>query len=182
MSLIRALKQRQLHHPFTTGVGSFSKKVVPWLPPPCHHLNPILPRPLITLPNFGLFSTPSGPSLKLFLTFSIPGSLIRTRDSYHVARAGQIDSMAVETATQSVGPTVDFNGDIDVNHNTPRRKDLERVAELPVLDKDGKPHAFKSLYGPINNERSRTLIIFIRHFFCGVSITLCESFLPEVAR
>ncbi|KAL8860313.1 MAG: hypothetical protein Q9178_003284 [Gyalolechia marmorata] len=94
--------------------------------------------------------------------------------------------MAVETATQSVGPTAEFNGDIDVNHNTLRRKDLERVAELPVLDKDGKPHAFKSLYAPINDDRSRTLIIFIRHFFCGncqeYLRSLSSSVTPDVLR
>ncbi|KAL8852204.1 MAG: hypothetical protein Q9221_002914 [Calogaya cf. arnoldii] len=92
--------------------------------------------------------------------------------------------MAVETATRPNGPTGDFKGDIDVNNNNPRRKDLERVAELPVLDKDGKPHTFKSLYAPTNNERSRTLIIFIRHFFCGncqeYLRSLCSSVTPDV--
>ncbi|KAL8725132.1 MAG: hypothetical protein Q9166_007536 [cf. Caloplaca sp. 2 TL-2023] len=85
--------------------------------------------------------------------------------------------MAVETATSPERPTGDFHGDIDVNDNPPRRKDLEKVAELPLLDKDGKPHAFRSLYSSTNNERSRTLIIFIRHFFCGN----CQEYLRSLS-
>ncbi|KAL8673820.1 MAG: hypothetical protein Q9168_001785 [Polycauliona sp. 1 TL-2023] len=78
--------------------------------------------------------------------------------------------MAVETTIQSLKPAGVCNGDIDVNNDPPRRKDLDQVASHLVLDKDGKPHEFKSLYAPTNNERSRTLVIFIRHFFCGVSM------------
>lgn len=78
--------------------------------------------------------------------------------------------MAVETVTRTEGSTADLKGDIDVNDNLPTQIDLDKVAELPVLDSNGKPHSFKSLYTPTDdNETSRTLIIFIRHFFCGVS-------------
>ena len=40
---------------------------------------------------------------------------------------------------------------------------------MPVLDVDGKEQMFGSLYA---NEAgpSRHLIIFVRHFFCGVSV------------
>ncbi|KAL8811158.1 MAG: hypothetical protein Q9223_005058 [Gallowayella weberi] len=85
--------------------------------------------------------------------------------------------MAVETTPWAKNSSGDSNSDTEVNNNPPRRKDLEKVAELPVLDKDGKPHAFKSLYTPTNNERSRTLIIFIRHFFCGN----CQEYLRSLS-
>ncbi|KAL8995718.1 MAG: hypothetical protein Q9169_004612 [Polycauliona sp. 2 TL-2023] len=85
--------------------------------------------------------------------------------------------MAVETTTKSAEPADDCNGDINVNNNPPRRKDLEKVAEHLVLDQDGKPHAFKSLYVPTNDERSRTIIIFIRHFFCGN----CQEFVRSLS-
>lgn len=91
--------------------------------------------------------------------------------------------MAVETTARPEAPTAGFKGDVHVHNNAPRRKDVERIAELPVLDQDGKPHTFQSLLGPANNnERSRTLIIFIRHFFCGVSITSPFGLLPGIAR
>lgn len=78
--------------------------------------------------------------------------------------------MAGRATKKPQGSTGDFAGDIAVNNNPPTRKDLDEVAELPVLDVNGKPHTFKSLYESDNNEISRTLIIFIRHFFCGVSL------------
>lgn len=50
----------------------------------------------------------------------------------------------------------------------PSAETRRKTEELPVLDREGKSHAFKSLYqGP--DSGSRVLVIFIRHFFCGVS-------------
>ncbi len=74
--------------------------------------------------------------------------------------------MAIITETNQ-GPTCDPNGDIDVSSKSPSRSDLAKVADLPVLDAAGKSHTFKSLYA--HNDRQKTLVIFIRHFFCGVS-------------
>jgi hypothetical protein len=51
---------------------------------------------------------------------------------------------------------------------------LSKIASYPVLDRDGKEHKFQDLYaGPDATER--TLIVFVRHFFCGV----CHPFLPS---
>ncbi|KAL8836346.1 MAG: hypothetical protein Q9170_002960 [Blastenia crenularia] len=80
--------------------------------------------------------------------------------------------MAVDTTTKPEGFVGEFDGDINANDNLPSRKDLEKVAELPVLDVNGKPHTFKSLYASVKNETSRVLFIFIRHFFCGVGSLL----------
>ncbi|KAL9583546.1 MAG: hypothetical protein Q9212_002637 [Teloschistes hypoglaucus] len=86
--------------------------------------------------------------------------------------------MAVEKMTKLKASTDDFTGDIQVNDNLPTRKELDKVADLPVLDENGKPHSFKSLYTPSNKtERSRTLIIFIRHFFCGN----CQEYLRSLS-
>lgn len=75
--------------------------------------------------------------------------------------------MAITTETKPEGPTCDPNGNIEVSSKLPSRSDLAKVADLPVLDASGKSHTFKSLYA--NHDRRKTLIIFIRHFFCGVS-------------
>lgn len=87
------------------------------------------------------------------------------------------------TATEPAGSTGEFNGDIDVNDKPPTKRDLDKVADLPVLDVNGKPHAFKSLFSVDTGETSRVLIIFIRHFFCGVShpkagvqLSVCTAF------
>jgi hypothetical protein len=72
-----------------------------------------------------------------------------------------------------VDNTADFEGEVSTNNNLPSQADLKRVENFSVLDQDGKPVPFKSLYsGP--NVAKKVLIIFIRHFFCGV----CASGLP----
>lgn len=74
-------------------------------------------------------------------------------------------------------PSADFKGDIKVNNNPPTKGDLEKVADLPVLDKDGKKYTFKSLYADNENGPRRVLVIFIRHFFCGN----CQDYLRTFA-
>jgi hypothetical protein len=68
--------------------------------------------------------------------------------------------------------TADFRGNVGVTDELPSKDIIEKAADIPVVDVDGKEVPFKSLYLPSNDgdkEERRTLIIFIRHFFCGVS-------------
>lgn len=69
--------------------------------------------------------------------------------------------------------TADFQGDVAVNDEVPSKEMIEKAADIPVVDIDGKEMPFKSLYTPSEGSgdkgQRRTLIIFIRHFFCGVS-------------
>ena len=65
----------------------------------------------------------------------------------------------------------DFKGDIKVNNNPPTKEQLEKVADLPVLDVNGKPYTFKSLYADNENGPRRVLVVFVRHFFCGVCLS-----------
>lgn len=49
----------------------------------------------------------------------------------------------------------------------PTPEALEEASEIKIKDKDGNEVAFKSLFiGKPESERQ--LIVFIRHFFCGV--------------
>ena len=50
-------------------------------------------------------------------------------------------------------------------YRIPTAADLEKVAKLPVLDEQGRSHDFKTLY----DKPGRHIVVFIRHFFCGVS-------------
>lgn len=65
----------------------------------------------------------------------------------------------------------DFDGQIATNDQIPSDATLAKVADYVLLDKHGKSHTFKSLYNSPNGAR-RVLVVFIRHFFCGVS---CSS-------
>jgi hypothetical protein len=49
--------------------------------------------------------------------------------------------------------------------SNPDEKTLREAGELEVLDESGKAIAFSQLY----NTEGRRVIVFIRHFFCGVS-------------
>lgn len=50
----------------------------------------------------------------------------------------------------------------------PSEETQGKVEQNTVLDREGKAHPFKSVYsGP--DSASRVLVIFVRHFFCGVS-------------
>jgi hypothetical protein len=71
-------------------------------------------------------------------------------------------------ASKPQGETGEFSGNIKVSQKVPTASELNKVADFNVLDKDGNPHPFRSLYAS-KDENQRVLIIFIRHFFCGVS-------------
>jgi hypothetical protein len=62
----------------------------------------------------------------------------------------------------------DFEGTVHVNNDLPTEKDLSKVEDLLILDAQGKSRPFKELYDA-SGVAPRQLIIFIRHFFCGVS-------------
>lgn len=59
----------------------------------------------------------------------------------------------------------------DRRRELPTEAALSEAGEIMIKDKDGKEIALKSLYtGKPADERQ--LLIFIRHFFCGVSAYL----------
>ncbi len=79
------------------------------------------------------------------------------------------------TDDNGVNP-LDFAGEVDTNHDLPTAAALREIDDLVVLDAEGKAHTFKSLY----TSAPRVLIIFIRHFFCGVRIAFRPEHCPFV--
>lgn len=77
------------------------------------------------------------------------------------------DESASALALEDIDGTAEFEGDVNTNNDLPTQATLKQIENLAVLDKDGKSIPFKNLYtGP--GVTRRVLIIFIRHFFCGV--------------
>lgn len=67
----------------------------------------------------------------------------------------------------------DFEGEIQTTDDIPSNETLKSIENYIVLDRHGRTHPFRSLYtGP--NVARRVLVIFIRHFFCGVSQNLVQ--------
>ena len=81
--------------------------------------------------------------------------------------AASVDTKST-SPTEPSSPKGDFDGDIRVSQSIPSKADLKQAADLPILDVGKKSHAFKSLYSGERGAR-RILVLFIRHFFCGVS-------------
>lgn len=71
---------------------------------------------------------------------------------------------------QSVSQSSDVSGFI--NETLPTDEELAAAGDFLLYDADRKPCTFKSLYTGPDNEGTRQLIVFIRHFYCGVCI-LC---------
>ncbi len=68
-----------------------------------------------------------------------------------------------------LNPPLDFKGEVETNNEIPSPQVLKAIENYTVFDHAGKTHPFKSLYSGHNVAR-RILVIFVRHFFCGVSI------------
>jgi hypothetical protein len=75
-------------------------------------------------------------------------------------------------------PELDFVGRVDVNDNLPSEKELATAGDLLVLDSKGQSRPFKELYQG-EGVAPRQLIIFIRHFFCGVCLSYSSSASPQ---
>lgn len=64
-------------------------------------------------------------------------------------------------------PSGDFKGDLQVSQALPTNDEVAKCADMLVLGADGESRPFRSLYSG-EGVASRQLIIFVRHFFCGV--------------
>lgn len=80
----------------------------------------------------------------------------------------KLDTSSVQLYSGSeVQSPVEFTGDLNTNNEIPSQEMLNKIADINVLDSEGRAVPFKSIYtGP--NVARRVLVIFIRHFFCGV--------------
>lgn len=69
---------------------------------------------------------------------------------------------------------LDFPKNVDVNDALPSEETLAKVARYSLLDVNDKQVLFRSLYEGTNGEKKnhKVLVIFVRHFYCGVSFKL----------
>lgn len=66
----------------------------------------------------------------------------------------------------------------DQQYRIPTNVELGRVADLPVVDRNGKSRTFRSLWDRREPTERRNIIVLIRHFFCAV---LTPHPTPEVS-
>lgn len=74
---------------------------------------------------------------------------------------------ACEDHCDAVDNAHELVSDLETNDEIPTPQMLQNIGNMVVLDEAGKSIPFRDLCsGP--NATSRVLVIFIRHFFCGV--------------
>lgn len=81
------------------------------------------------------------------------------------------DSTKKRSLEIDVSHPEDFEGEIPTSGELPPPELVKKLDNYVVLDRHGKTHTFKSLHSGRNVAR-RMLIIFVRHFYCGVRLPL----------
>ncbi len=143
------------------------------------------PSPQNTAPSTS--NTPS-PNPNAAHRFSIKGSLTSTPNpslsrskeaseskAQKHSRNTSKDTLVLDTDSSS---TADFVDDVATSKEffeIPTLATLKKVENFPILGADGKSIPFKYLYtGP--NVARRVMVIFVRHFFCGVRSSTTHLF------
>ncbi|MCJ1351631.1 MAG: hypothetical protein MMC33_001615 [Icmadophila ericetorum] len=97
-------------------------------------------------------------------------------------KSSKKEAMTKDSTAPPPSESICGGEDLKVNNKIPSKSDLEKCADLPILDVNKKSLPFKSLYSSQKGGR-RVLVIFIRHFFCGLCQeylrALCEAVTPE---
>ena len=80
---------------------------------------------------------------------------------------------AVRSNTLPVNQAIDEYGQEPKTSNVPPTKaDLEKAGNVPIYDGQGKKTMFRNLYQTESGKSRKVLLLFIRHFLCGVSICM----------
>lgn len=98
---------------------------------------------------------------------SAPAPDTTTNEKDGAATATVAQDQDAAAAACDFDPSADFKGDLQVSQDLPTEKDIKKCEDMLVLGADGESRPFKSLYSG-EGVASRQLIIFVRHFFCGV--------------
>lgn len=85
---------------------------------------------------------------------------------------GSVKSAAANrNSTADIDTTnpLDFSEDVSADNSLPTLATLKKIDNYIVLDRNGKSHTFRSLYTGRHVAR-RVLLVFVRHFYCGVCV------------
>jgi hypothetical protein len=65
--------------------------------------------------------------------------------------------------------------EIDISDSRPGDSMLAAAGKIPIFDSDGKGRPFSSIYSGDTAIGEQQMVIFVRHFFCGVSLISCST-------
>ena len=87
---------------------------------------------------------------------------------YKLSRTACSSMSATMSASGNAGPSAN-DAQARAQYRRPSEQVIVQAGEVTVYDAEAKPTQFKSLYDANGNgKRKHVMIIFIRHFFCGV--------------
>jgi hypothetical protein len=87
--------------------------------------------------------------------------------NFQSQRRGTFSSDGDDARKVYCSVSADIDPDVACD-DVPSDDALRAIAELPILDEKGNSRPFKSLYSGSQALGEQQLIIFVRHFFCGV--------------
>jgi hypothetical protein len=65
-----------------------------------------------------------------------------------------------------------YPGEIDITDNLPNKATLDEAGDILIYDSEGNSRSFKSLYSGDSAIGDQQLVVFVRHFYCGVSLRI----------
>jgi hypothetical protein len=89
----------------------------------------------------------------------------RSKSRFSFTSKGIRNSQCSDQSCSSIGL------DISSPSKLPPQEILETAANIAIFDGDGNSRPFKSLYSGSQAIGEQQMIIFVRHFFCGVRIS-----------
>jgi hypothetical protein len=75
--------------------------------------------------------------------------------------------MSATMSTSGIASTSDSDAQAGIQSRQPSGEVIVQAGEVTIYDAEAKPILFKSLYNT-DGQNKGVIIIFIRHFFCGV--------------
>lgn len=76
-----------------------------------------------------------------------------------------------QSPTWSSGPSKANKAQNGADDNVPTAKEMAKAGEVEIFDKDSKPRKLSSFFEAKDGVPQKYLVVFIRHFFCGVRLS-----------
>lgn len=80
--------------------------------------------------------------------------------------------------SDSASQTSDQIDFIELSGEPPSQAQLDAASNVDVFDSDGNSRPFHTLFRGLEHQGQRQLLIFVRHFYCGVRL-LSNRALPR---
>jgi hypothetical protein len=128
------------------------------------------PPPKSPLSTKSTFNTSKHSSRRSDVSYSTAATVPSYRSSVEAQSLDHSCEIDLETYFEQ------FRDEFDITDNCPDATMLEEAGEIPIYDSEGNSRPFKSLYSGDEAIGEQQLVIFVRHFFCGVRYSFFQPY------